>query len=343
MLRSRPGLDIPEVDDAAVIAGGQDFAVGPEGQARDPVDVRQQRRRRPAGVRIPDPARVPGGGTAPDGRSKLAVATRWPSGLKVNACVARPAMCHRRTDRLPGGCLDQTGQAATVAQEGPVTIRAEGGLLEGSTRPIAARRDRRMPREASAVWTIEATSPGPTVQSLAAPSALAVRRVSPSGENAASRRKSRCRMGEPMGRPVAASQSRAVWSWLAVSTSRASGENDARVISPPWRSGGPSGRVADGVPDPRRTIDPIGEDQPAVGREDHSLDPTAMLGERADPAASGRIPELCRPIFASGRDPAAIGRKPGMNAGAMLERRPGELARGDVPEPRHAVGAAGQA
>ena len=52
-----PGLDIPEMDGAAVIAGGKDLAVGPEGQRRDIVDMRQQRRRRPRRRRVPDLAR----------------------------------------------------------------------------------------------------------------------------------------------------------------------------------------------------------------------------------------------------------------------------------------------
>ncbi len=53
-----PGFDVPEVDGAAVVAGGQDLAVGPEGQDRRPVDMRQQRRDRPGRAGIPDLARV---------------------------------------------------------------------------------------------------------------------------------------------------------------------------------------------------------------------------------------------------------------------------------------------
>ena len=72
-----------------------------------------------------------------------------------------------------------------------------------------------------------------------------------------------------MGRPVAASQSRAVLSSLPVRTALPSGLN-ATAVTVPWCArGGPMGRPRGRVPEPRRLVIAAGEDGLAVGAERH--------------------------------------------------------------------------
>ncbi len=120
-------------------------------------------------------------------------------------------MVHRRADRLPGGRLDQAGQAvARAAQEHAGTIRAEDRRVEADSRLRRMGTAMALGRSTRDRRCVRPDFARPISQSLAMPSSPAVRISRPSGENAATVTPSRCRRGEPMGRPVATSHSRAV-------------------------------------------------------------------------------------------------------------------------------------
>ena len=102
-------LDIPEVDGAAVIAGGEDLAVGPEGQRRDVVDMRQQRRGGPRRRRIPDLASgaraglLVGSARVTAGRDVMAVGAESHRADVVTSDAASAGRPAARCPSRPGG------------------------------------------------------------------------------------------------------------------------------------------------------------------------------------------------------------------------------------------------
>ena len=141
------------------------------------------------------------------------------------------------------------------------------------------------------------------------------------------------------GRPVAASQSRAVLSQLPVRTVRPSGLNATEVISvlvahrPADR---PAGRD---VPEPGRLVDAPGQHGAAVGAERHAEDRIRRGGTRARPSRRSRRPRAGR---RSRRSPVRRVRPSGLKATAptfagCTKRLADGLARGGLPEPDRAV------
>ena len=236
------------MDGAAVIAGGQHLAVGAEGQRRDLVDVRQQRRDRPAGRRVPDLARGPSccPPTRRTPRRGLAIARRRPSGLKARGPCQRPALDHRRADRLARLRLDQSGHHAGRRPRGEPS-GAERGAPDRRSRPAAAAspagfaRIRRHVEDRCGFGPADLPELGGAV--LAGRSATS----RPSGENATSTRsRPNARRATRWAGPWQRSQSRAVMLLASGQDQSAVGrERRSTSILRRWRSGPADGRSAD--------------------------------------------------------------------------------------------------
>ena len=149
--------------------------------------------------------------------------------------------------------------------------------------------------------------------------------------------------GWPMGRPVAASQSRAVLSWLPVRMVLPSGLNATDMTRHLDASG--AGRWAGRWRHPRAAPCPCapGEDRLAVGAERHA--DLASMAEGSDrsagrwrrPRAAPCCPQLpVRMVLPSGLNATAADRA------SMLEGRPIGSAGGGVPEPRRPVRTPGE-
>ena len=109
-----------------------------------------------------------------------------------------------------------------------------------------------------------------------------MRMVLPSGLNATAMTSPRCGKGDPIGWPVAASQSRAVLSLHPVRTVLPSGLNATRMTAPRWCRGLADGPAGGGVPEPRRAVVAAGEDGLAVGAEGGGIDRTFVGEDRLE-------------------------------------------------------------
>ena len=105
-----------------------------------------------------------------------------------------------------------------------------------------------------------------------------------------------------MGRPVAASQSRAVRSHPPVITVRPSGLKAATETGPSWCSGGDAGAGRWRRPRAGPSVVAAGQDGPAVGAERHGHRPCPCAA-RGVPIglAGGGVPEPRRPVLAAGQ------------------------------------------
>ena len=102
-----------------------------------------------------------------------------------------------------------------------------------------------------------------------------------------------------MGRPVAASQSRAVLSSLPVSTVLPSGLNATAADRGLMRQGRAEGPARRRVPEPRRLVLAPGEHGLAVGAERHGQDRALMRQGEPDGLAGRRVPEPRRLVLRS--------------------------------------------
>ena len=109
-----------------------------------------------------------------------------------------------------------------------------------------------------------------------------------------------------MGRPVAASQSRAVLSPLPVRTALPSGLNATAIDRALVRQGRPDGPSRRRVPEPRRLVIAAGEDGLAVRAERHGRDRALVRQGRPDGPSRRRVPEPRRLVIAAGEDGLAV-------------------------------------
>ena len=147
-----------------------------------------------------------------------------------------------------------------------------------------------------------------------------------------------CHKGSVRGRPVAASQSRAVWSKLAVRTVLPSGLKATAIT---WSRCcmvlpiAPAGR---GVPEPGGVVVAAGQDGLAVGAEGHRIDESIVLHGLADRLLRDDVPEPRGLIPAPGQDRLAIG-APRHGMDTLVQGLAQVFPRGNVPE----LGEAGMA
>ena len=142
------------------------------------------------------------------------------------------------------------------------------------------------------------------------------------------------RRGWPTGCPSAASQSRAVLSWLPVRTRPAVGAERHRPdLGVAQRR--PDGLSRRGVPEPRRLVVAAGDDAVALGAEGHRLDPLLVPQGRADAARRSRRPKPRRPVVAAGQDGVAVGaERDGLDRVAVRQRPADRLRRSRASQSR---------
>ncbi len=113
-------------------------------------------------------------------------------------------------------------------------------------------------------------------------------------------------MGWPMGRPVAASHSRAVLSQLPVRIVLPSGLNATEYTMLECARGSPSGRPVAASHSRAVLSSAPGEDRLAVGAERHGEHPVRMLHGLAEWPAGGGVPQPRRLVTAPGEDRLAV-------------------------------------
>ena len=146
-----------------------------------------------------------------------------------------------------------------------------------------------------------------------------------------------------MGRAVAQSQRRAVWSRLPVKTDLPSGLKATAMTEPRCVE-----RLADllaggRVPQPGRVVHAAGHQRLAVGAEGHGEDPALMEERRVDRRAGRGLPEPRRAVVTAGHHGLAVGAEGrGRDPALVLHGLADGLAGRRIPEPRCLVDAAGQ-